>query len=120
KSLAELSLERFEQAMVDLRKSVEITVLSPRWYEICLFICLIVPTGHLDLVRDIFQTAKKKERLLPILAAMNCLLTDNIEPVEKLSPELKIVVHDMIALFRSVEASRTHNRSTETPPTLVQ
>src|SRR5579871_86766 len=103
KSFCEACLDRLEQAKYDFQRSVQIAIPSRAWYKLSLFLCMSGAwAGHRDVVRDIIQVANKDEIFLPFIRAVEYLQTANAESVDKLSPELKDIVKEIIAELRSV------------------
>lgn len=63
--------------------------------------------GHAELVRELIAESNWDERLFPLARALDYLKTDDEALVEKLSPEIRKIVDEIISRLRPASAERT-------------
>ena len=56
--------------------------------------------GHWDLVRELIASSNLDEQLFPLVRALNYLLKDDETTIEKLSPEVRRIVDEIVSALK--------------------
>ncbi len=104
KSVACIQEGNLELATLNWReawKSVE-HVKKEKWYEVVSTTLLFfAQIGQIELARQLLTEAQLEEPLFPLARALDYLLTGDDALIEKLSPEVKKLVEEMVGKLQT-------------------
>jgi tetratricopeptide (TPR) repeat protein len=103
KSVLSINDNNRELATLNWREAWKSTehVKKEKWYEVASTVLLFFSqTGHMALARQLLSEAQLEEPLFPLARALDFLLTGDEALVEKLSPEVKKLVEEIVEKLR--------------------
>ena len=71
----------------------------------------IAKSGRFVLVRQLIAESDLEEQLFPLARAIDYLQTDDVALIEKLSPEVKGIVEEIVETLRTVTKNTTASRA---------
>ncbi|MCI0490029.1 MAG: AAA family ATPase [Blastocatellia bacterium] len=111
----QLSQGRIDIARRSWNKAVNSAIgldKEQQWHELASqYLTMVAQSGHLDVVRQLIKESDLEEPLFPLARAIDYLLTDDEALIEKLSPEVRGIVEEVVVKLRQTSQQKGQRKS---------